>query len=115
MDRASIFPSDRVTVMGVLNLTPDSFSDGGRWTRSEGDVDVDAVTHCMADVAMALVDDDARRSSPALSRRLSAISGRVGDWRREAREETLLTECAVSEKRVDGWFMEQQRWFITEV
>lgn len=81
----------------------------------EADVDVDAVTHCMADVAMALVDDDARRSSPALSRRLSAISGRVGDWRREAREETLLTECAVSEKRVDGWFMEQQRWFITEV
>ena len=27
----------------------------------EADVDVDAVTHCMADVAMALVDDDARR------------------------------------------------------
>jgi len=44
----------------------------------EADVDVDAVTHCIADVAMAL-ELDAHRSSPALSRRLSAISGRAGD------------------------------------
>jgi dihydropteroate synthase len=27
----SVFPPERVTVMGVLNLTPDSFSDGGRF------------------------------------------------------------------------------------
>jgi len=27
----SVFPPQRVTVMGVLNLTPDSFSDGGRF------------------------------------------------------------------------------------
>lgn len=27
---ASTFPRDRVTIVGVLNLTPDSFSDGGR-------------------------------------------------------------------------------------
>jgi dihydropteroate synthase len=27
----SIFPRSRVTIVGVLNLTPDSFSDGGRW------------------------------------------------------------------------------------
>lgn len=26
-----IFPRDRVTIVGVLNVTPDSFSDGGRW------------------------------------------------------------------------------------
>lgn len=32
--------SDRITVMGVLNVTPDSFSDGGRYT----DLD-DAVAH----------------------------------------------------------------------
>ena len=32
--------SDRIVVMGVLNVTPDSFSDGGRWT----DVDA-AVAH----------------------------------------------------------------------
>lgn len=30
MMRSPIFPPDRVTVMGVLNATPDSFSDGGR-------------------------------------------------------------------------------------
>jgi dihydropteroate synthase len=40
---ASVFPPDRVTVMGVLNLTPDSFSDGGRWTRSDGETDLAAV------------------------------------------------------------------------
>ncbi|HSJ98153.1 MAG TPA: dihydropteroate synthase, partial [Myxococcota bacterium] len=31
MQPSPIFPRDRVTVVGVLNLTPDSFSDGGRW------------------------------------------------------------------------------------
>ena len=25
-----VFPASRVTIMGVLNVTPDSFSDGGR-------------------------------------------------------------------------------------
>ncbi len=33
-----LFPPDRVTVMGVLNVTPDSFSDGGRLLASGGDV-----------------------------------------------------------------------------
>jgi len=27
-----VFPSDRVTIVGILNVTPDSFSDGGRFT-----------------------------------------------------------------------------------
>jgi dihydropteroate synthase len=31
MGRTTIFPQDRVTIVGVLNLTPDSFSDGGRY------------------------------------------------------------------------------------
>ena len=31
-----IFPRERVTIVGVLNLTPDSFSDGGRWLRADG-------------------------------------------------------------------------------
>ncbi len=49
---ASIFPPDRVTVMGVLNLTPDSFSDGGRLEREAGGTDVDAaVAHARALVA----------------------------------------------------------------
>jgi len=40
--RSPIFPRDRVTVMGVLNMTPDSFSDGGRFASHDG-FDVDAV------------------------------------------------------------------------
>ena len=38
--RSPIFPRNRVTVMGVLNATPDSFSDGGRFaTHDRPDVD----------------------------------------------------------------------------
>ncbi len=49
---ASIFPSDRVTVMGVVNLTPDSFSDGGRLTRAATGTDVEAaLRHAAALVA----------------------------------------------------------------
>jgi len=33
---ATVFPSGRVTIVGVLNLTPDSFSDGGRFVGPEG-------------------------------------------------------------------------------
>ena len=43
MDSASVFPSDRVTVMGVVNLTPDSFSDGGGLTNAAGEVDLTRV------------------------------------------------------------------------
>ncbi|BDH75950.1 dihydropteroate synthase [Actinomyces naeslundii] len=32
-------PRDRTLLMGVLNVTPDSFSDGGRWTDPEAAVD----------------------------------------------------------------------------
>jgi len=35
-----IFPPERVTIVGVLNVTPDSFSDGGRFVRSESRGDV---------------------------------------------------------------------------
>jgi len=38
----SIFSRKRVTIVGVLNLTPDSFSDGGRWLQeSSPRADVD--------------------------------------------------------------------------
>lgn len=40
--RSPIFPRDRVTVVGVLNATPDSFSDGGRFVVGDR-IDVDAV------------------------------------------------------------------------
>ena len=38
MAEETIFPPHRVTIVGVLNVTPDSFSDGGRFVRG-GDVD----------------------------------------------------------------------------
>ena len=40
--RSPIFPRDRVTVMGVLNVTPDSFSDGGRFVSRSGP-NIDAI------------------------------------------------------------------------
>jgi dihydropteroate synthase len=38
----ALFPAGRVTILGVVNVTPDSFSDGGRFVREGGSVDVDA-------------------------------------------------------------------------
>ena len=51
MATPTIFPPDRVTIVGVLNTTPDSFSDGGRFVRGEGQVDVEAAV----DAAAALI------------------------------------------------------------
>jgi dihydropteroate synthase len=42
MAEAPIFPPDRVTIVGVLNATPDSFSDGGRFVRPDGALDLEA-------------------------------------------------------------------------
>ena len=47
----TIFPPERVTIVAVLNTTPDSFSDGGRFVRGEGRVDVEAAV----DAAAALI------------------------------------------------------------
>ena len=33
MEPSALFPRDRATILGVLNVTPDSFSDGGRLWR----------------------------------------------------------------------------------
>jgi dihydropteroate synthase len=43
VDFGAIFPRDRVTIVGVLNLTPDSFSDGGRFVRDPGGLDLAAL------------------------------------------------------------------------
>jgi dihydropteroate synthase len=43
-----MFPSDRVTVVGVLNATPDSFSDGGRFVGGAERVDVEAAVSAAA-------------------------------------------------------------------
>jgi dihydropteroate synthase len=39
MPGTAIFPLDRVTIVGVLNLTPDSFSDGGRFLGHDSALD----------------------------------------------------------------------------
>jgi dihydropteroate synthase len=49
------FPRERVTVVGILNLTPDSFSDGGRFVSEGDDVDVAAAVAA----GLALVRDGA--------------------------------------------------------
>jgi len=44
MENADLFRRDRVTILGVLNVTPDSFSDGGRFVHAGGDApDVSAL------------------------------------------------------------------------
>lgn len=48
----AIFRRDRVTIVGVLNATPDSFSDGGCFVRSEADLDLERAL----DRAAALVE-----------------------------------------------------------
>jgi dihydropteroate synthase len=53
--RATVFEPDRVTIVGVLNLTPDSFSDGGRFLRSDGALAVEAAV----EAAVSLVADGA--------------------------------------------------------
>jgi len=50
---SAIFPRERVTVVGVLNATPDSFSDGGRWVDERGAVDVDAAVDFAAQMVEA--------------------------------------------------------------
>lgn len=45
MHDSPIFPRERVTIVGVLNATPDSFSDGGRWVADVGaPLDVEGAT-----------------------------------------------------------------------
>ncbi len=48
MTASTIFSRERVTVVAVLNTTPDSFSDGGRWIGDGGAVDVDAAVDAVA-------------------------------------------------------------------
>lgn len=46
MSQTTILPPDRVTIVGVLNATPDSFSDGGRHVAADGTPRVD---HALAE------------------------------------------------------------------
>jgi dihydropteroate synthase len=46
----TIFPPHRVTIVGALNVTPDSFSDGGRFVREGSKVNIDAAAHAAEDL-----------------------------------------------------------------
>jgi dihydropteroate synthase len=48
MERATIFSPDRVTIVGILNTTPDSFSDGGRFVRGDARLDLEAAVDAAA-------------------------------------------------------------------
>jgi len=61
--------ADRCLVMGVVNVTPDSFSDGGQWFRAQ-----DAIDHGLALVASGadIVDvggESTRPGAPRVKRR----------------------------------------------
>ncbi len=43
MINESVFPPERVTIVGILNVTPDSFSDGGRLLDARGRVSIDRI------------------------------------------------------------------------
>jgi dihydropteroate synthase len=46
----TVFSPDRVTIVGVLNLTPDSFSDGGRFLDAAGGLDLGALLRTAAEM-----------------------------------------------------------------
>ncbi len=56
MSQTAIGAPGRTTIVGVLNLTPDSFSDGGRFVRAEQPVDVAAVVEAAAALVEAGAD-----------------------------------------------------------
>ena len=56
MQTTAIFPAYRVTIVGILNATPDSFSDGGRFVRDEARLDLPAAL----EAAVALVSAGAQ-------------------------------------------------------
>ncbi len=56
MQTTTIFPAHCVTIVGILNATPDSFSDGGRFVHGDAQLDLSAAL----DAAVALVSAGAR-------------------------------------------------------
>jgi len=48
---STVFPPHRVTIVGALNVTPDSFSDGGRFTREGANVNVEAAVEAAVELA----------------------------------------------------------------
>jgi dihydropteroate synthase len=85
----SVFPPDRVTIVGVLNVTPDSFSDGGRLLAGDGGVDADRLVAA----ARALVDGGAHVLD------VGGESTRPGAHEVPAEEEIARTAGAIARLR----------------
>ena len=65
MTASAIFPRERVTVVGVLNATPDSFSDGGQLVAEGGAVKIDVAVRAAAkliDAGAQMLDVGGERS-----------------------------------------------------
>lgn len=81
---------DRPLVMGIVNVTPDSFSDGGRWARADA-----AIAHCaqLVEEGADILDiggESTRPGSPAVAAQV--------EWERvmPVLREALRLGCAVS-------------------
>jgi dihydropteroate synthase len=70
MREAPIFPPDRVTIVGVINATPDSFSDGGRLLGGDGALDLGAAcaaAHALVAAGAHVIDVGGESTRPGAS------------------------------------------------
>jgi len=73
---SAIFPRERVTIVGVLNATPDSFSDGGRLVGEAGAVNVDFAVDAAAELVRAgaqMIDVGGESTRPGASETPAAV------------------------------------------
>jgi dihydropteroate synthase len=73
---SAIFPRERVTIVGVLNATPDSFSDGGRLVGEVGAVDVDLAVDMAAEMVRSgahMIDVGGESTRPGASETPTAV------------------------------------------
>ncbi len=100
---SALFPRDRATILGVLNATPDSFSDGGRlWRDGRADpaTAVDAAAQLLRDGAHALdvggestrpgaveisVDEEIARTAPLIEALVKRFDAPISIDTRKAR------------------------------
>ena len=87
-DGKSLTVGERTLVMGVLNYTPDSFSDGGKWNNV--DVALKHMEEMVADGAD-IIDIGLNRHVPAL-RRFRQLKKSPG-WKRFCRAWSQPAQC----------------------
>lgn len=87
-DGKTLTVGEKTLIMGILNYTPDSFSDGGTWN------DVDKALRHMEDMVAAgadIIDIGAESSRPGFT----PISAEEEIWRLEPILRRLVSECPV--------------------